>query len=395
MKIGFICKYPPTAGGEAAKAYWLTRAMAERGHSIHVITNGNEVESTYCERMMPEDYNYCNIPNLKVYPTPRGGLPGYIPQGNPFEIKLASIGLKVAGEEGLELIDSWYLVPNAVAAFMVINAFERKIPWVVRHAGTDLGILLPHPLFEPLLKKILLKADKIITYRPCLSLFSKFRIPEEKFWFNDKVSVDTISFSPEGPIAEELPVDKPIIMSIGKIGPVKGTYDLLEAFVPFKNSAYLVFVTGGPGLEFLKIQIERLGLNDAVKIFPPVPPWKIPNYFRAATLAVFAERDFPIVFHYPISIREGLACGCCLLISEELFGKYRFLERGKNVLTVNPHDHEHFIAQIKFALDNPKMVEEMGMRARETALRVENFDDYVNTNIEFYSNMINKSDFSK
>jgi glycosyltransferase involved in cell wall biosynthesis len=389
MKIGFICKYPPTAGGEAAKAYWLTRAMAERGHSIHVITNGNEVESTYCDRMTPEDYNYYNIPNLKVYATPRRGLPGYIPQGNPFEIKLASIGLTVAEEEGLELVDSWYLVPNAVAAFMIVKTLGRKIPWVIRHAGTDLGILLPHPFFEPFLKKILLEADRIITYRPCLGLFSKYGIPEENFWFNDKVSVDTISFSPKGPIADDLPTDKPIIMSIGKIGPIKGTYDLLESFVPFKNAAHLVFVTGGPGLEFLKIQIERLGLNDAVKIFPPVPPWRMPNYFRAATLVVFAERDFPIPSHYPISVREGLACGSRLLISEELFEKYKFLERGKNTLTVNPHDHEQFSAQIKFALNNPEMIEKMGMRARETALQIENFDDYVNTNIEFYSNIIN------
>jgi len=388
MNIGFICKYPPTAGGEAAKAFWLTRALAGRGHTVHVITNGNEVEDSYRQRMVLDDYSFFNLPNLKVHSTPENGLPAYIPMGNPFEIKLASIGLLLAKKEQLELIDSWYLVPNAVAAFMVVSAINRKLPWAIRHAGSDLSRLLPHVLFEPLLRQVLLKADKVVTYRSSKDFLLGYGVEEERLWLNDKVSVDTEFFSPDGPVAEELPKDKPIILSIGKIAPVKGTFDLLRSFAPFKNEACLVFVTGGPRLDFLEKEIKTLDMEKAVKIFPPVPPWKIPFYLRAATVVVHAERDFPIAIHRPISVREGLACGCCMLLSEEMFGKYHFLKREENVLTVDPHNHDQFSTRLMFILNNQKTVNYIGQRARETSLEIEDFDSYVDATVELYESMI-------
>lgn len=389
MKIGFVCKYPPTAGGEAAKAYWLTRGLAERGHKIHVVTNAQEVEGLYRERMTLDDYdNFLNLPNLQVHATPQNGLPGYIPQGNPFEAKLASITLSLLGREELDILDSWYLVPNAVAAFMVVSAISRRLPWAIRHAGSDISRLLPYPLLEPLLKQILLRADKVITYRSSKNTLLGYGIPEERLWFNDRVSVNTEFFSPEGPAADELPKDKPIILAIGKLATVKGTFDLLRSFVPFKNEAYLVFVTGGPRLGLFQEEVGILGLEEAVKIFPPVPPWRIPYYLRGVTVVVHAERDFPIAIHRPISVREGMACGKCMLLSEEMFEKYYFLKDKENVLTVDPHDHKQFSSQLGFILNNPAAIGEISEKARKTSLEVEDFEGYLDVTIELYENMI-------
>jgi len=391
MKIGFICKYPPTKGGESAKTYWLTRALAEMGYLIRIITNAYEVEKEHRLKVCSEDIDfYLKIPNLEIRATPPNELPYYIPQGNPYEAKLASITLSLIETEGLDLIDSWYLVPNAIAAFLALSLVNNRIPWVIRHAGSDLTKLLSHYLLNPLLKKILLKADRIITYRSTLvaGLLEKQGVPKNKMWFNDKVSVNTRFFSPEGPTTEDLPKDKPVIMSIGKIAAVKGTYDLLRSFVPFKNAAYLVFITAGPKLNLLRKEVSLLGLEGAVKIFSPVSPWKIPSYLRGADIFVHAERDFPIATHRPISVREAMACGKCLLLSEEIFAKYNFLKRGENVLTMNPLNHRQFSSQLKFILDNPNLVSKIGDRAHETSMTIEDFPGYVDTTMELYESMI-------
>lgn len=389
MNIGFICKYPPTAGGEAAKTYWLTRGLAERGHQVYIVTNAWEVEERYREKMTLDDHdNFLNLPNLRIHATPQNELPGYIPQGNPFEVKLASIVLSLLNKEGLDVLDSWYLVPNAIAAFMVACVTESKPPWAIRHAGSDISRLLPYPLFEPLLKQVLLKADKVITYRSSRDTFLSYGVPKEKLWFNEKVSVNTDFFSPGGLVANELPEDKPVILSIGKIATVKGTFDLLRSFVPFKEEAYLVFITGGPRLDVFQEEVRVLGLESAVRIFPPVAPWRIPYYLRGATAVVHAERDFPIAIHRPISVREGMACGKCMLLSEEMFEKYYFLKAGENVLTTDPHNHGHFSSQLRYILDNPAAVEEISSRARDTSLEIEDFEGYIDATIELYESMV-------
>ena len=44
-----IGKYPPIEGGVSARVYWLAKALGERGHEVHIVTNAQEVESEYKE----------------------------------------------------------------------------------------------------------------------------------------------------------------------------------------------------------------------------------------------------------------------------------------------------------------------------------------------------------
>ncbi len=55
MKIMMICKYPPIQGGVSAEAYWTANAFAELGHSVSVLTNTDEVESSYRIQLNDDD----------------------------------------------------------------------------------------------------------------------------------------------------------------------------------------------------------------------------------------------------------------------------------------------------------------------------------------------------
>lgn len=49
MRICIVGKYPPIEGGVSARVYWLAKALGERGHKIHIISNALEIESEYKE----------------------------------------------------------------------------------------------------------------------------------------------------------------------------------------------------------------------------------------------------------------------------------------------------------------------------------------------------------
>jgi len=55
MKICTIGKYPPIEGGESSKLYWLAKALGEKGHEVHIVTNAWEVETKYREQITGDD----------------------------------------------------------------------------------------------------------------------------------------------------------------------------------------------------------------------------------------------------------------------------------------------------------------------------------------------------
>ena len=58
MKICMISKYPPIEGGVSSKTYWTAKALGERGHEVHIVTNALEVEEEYREGIDINDPNY-------------------------------------------------------------------------------------------------------------------------------------------------------------------------------------------------------------------------------------------------------------------------------------------------------------------------------------------------
>lgn len=386
MKIGFICKYPPIVGGVASKAYWLTRALADKGIEVHVITNAFEVESKYREELDGDDLVELQNRGIKLHASFPGSTPAYIPQGNPFEIKLASITLDLIESHGLDILDCWYFVPNGVAGYMVNST--TNIPWVVRHAGSDIGRIFPNHLFAPFLKVMLNKATRVVTNRTHIKPFEEIGIDSSRLWVNSLVAVNPDYFNPNGALAGCVPTDKPIILNIGKLGLTKGTFDLLKAFVPIKDSAYLLYLTGGPRLDILQQEIKLLGLQDHVIIHPPVPPWRVPEFIRASCCVIHAERDFQIVRHTPILPREVFACGKCFLVSEEIYKKYNYFRAEENVLVTNPHNHKDFTRQLRKIIDNQSLAEKIGAGALKTSGQIEDFSGYVDENIRMYQALI-------
>src|SRR3954469_8313256 len=165
MKICIFGKYPPIQGGVSMRTYWAAHGLARLGHTVHVVTNANEVALPYRMFMRGEDWTRCNgqygAGSVEVHWTePYGRRQWHIPNGTPFITKLASLGLELAHELSFDLIYSHYVEPYCIAGHLVAQA--TGLPHAVRTAGTDTGRLWRLPQFTALYTHIFKSADAVI-----------------------------------------------------------------------------------------------------------------------------------------------------------------------------------------------------------------------------------------
>jgi len=395
MKICFISKYPPIEGGEAAKAYWLIRNLGKRGHKVYVATNAFEVEDKYRETLTGTDLKFYQPQNVSVFNINPFINPHFIPFYPAYCEKLTSLAMDIVEKYKVDLIDSWYLIPYGIAGAMVKN-FTQK-PLVIRHAGSDITRLYSSAYLNTIIKAVLKRGDKIITYPLREKMFLDLGINEKNLFFNTSTSVDIDFFHPSvrpTSLSKYAPREtlggKPIITYIGKIGETKGIFELIKALARIKKD-FLLWVVGGENQkkEIWK-HLQRYELCGKAILSPFVPPWRIPGIIRASTCVVCPEHNFPVRSHSPILPREVMATGKCLILSEELFKKRKskLIKNGLNVLVINPDNIEQFSKLLERVMVDKKYVEQIGREARIVAEKTENFSRYVSEIEKLYRSLL-------
>src|SRR5262249_7929548 len=108
----------------------------------------------------------------------------------------------------------------------------------------------------------------------------------------------------------------PTIGIYGKVGEVKGSYDLLRALGRLRREKikfnFLAMTHGvSSSEEAFQSLIGEQELAANTWLLPFVPPWRVPSFIRCCTAVCFLERNFPISMHAPVVPREVLACGTC------------------------------------------------------------------------------------
>jgi glycosyltransferase involved in cell wall biosynthesis len=404
-----IGKYPPIEGGVSMHLYWCAHSLAALGHQVHVVTNAKEVEPPFRMLMRHEDWL------LSEGNYPRGGLvrvhwsdvpdhrQRHIPWHNPFVTKLASIAAEVINQHDLQVVFSYYIEPYGIAGHLAAQMTGR--PHVVKHAGSDVGHLRPHPQFGPLYDHVFRTAQRVITGGTVAQELKAAGLPEENLFLRDDFRIPETVFSPGGEtldltqvfreIAEDpvfAPMSRatvlpppPYLGIYGKLGEAKGTFDLLQAVKLLRDrgqSVTLIVI----GRSFVQSEarfhetLAQLNLNDCVVQLPFLPNWRIPQFIRLCRAVCFLERDFPIKFHAPTVPREVLACGKCLVASAEILQRQLFSERlihGFNCLAARDvRNIDELASVLSAALELPERAEEIGRRGHQYSLETEPLRDF-------------------
>lgn len=391
MKFCYICKYPPIEGGIPSKVYWLAKALGERGHEVHIVTNALEVEDEYREVLDINDPNYCpkNVYVHSTDPSPTiTANPSHIPFSKMYCEKLASLAIKVIEEYDLEIIDSWYLIPYCVSGFLA-KSFT-KIPQIIRYGGSDSQRLYPSPYLNNLLDKIIKSADATITNSIPLQ-----KVTVDARAFHPKViPIDLASYAPN----QKYSSDIPIISYIGKITyhfETKGLCELLEACSKINKDYLLLFVANGKKLNEFKKLVKNANLIEKTIFLDFVPPWQIPSILQASTCMVALEKiTSPILkYHTPTLPAEALAIGKCVLMSEALHEKdpYNKLKDEKEILTVDPNNTKQIREILERLIKNPEIANNIGMESYKTFSKFNQFNKYIEKTIELYKSTLDIS----
>lgn len=401
MKICFFTKYPPIEGGVASRSYWLARALGEKGVEVHIITDALEEES------FRENIDFEDIEDLTNY-QPSNVYIHSLDEIHSFSVsdrkslitkqssawRLASLGIEIIRRHQCDLIDSYYYLPYGVAGYLAKKITGR--PLILRHAGSDITAISSYESFHLVFQEIFNHADRISTHRKRMPLFDKLKIPSEKL-FEFSSAVDSKYFNSQIPAMDlnnyglKISSGLPVITYIGKIGRFKGIYELVEAASQIRGDFLLLFVSGGPGLDEFKEYLKNFpGLKGKCHFLGFIPPWKIPSILKRSTCLVQLERDFSIAHHFPIQPMEALAVGACLVVSEEIYEKYKNLEgieKGKNVLTVNPKNIEELKNLLEKVIKNKNFAEDIGKEGAKI-FKPELFLNSISATIELYASLI-------
>jgi glycosyltransferase involved in cell wall biosynthesis len=343
VRILLISKFPPIEGGVSAHTFWLVRSLAREGHSVRVVTNASEVEPTFAQLHYGQDLAWMEgvvgRGQFFVHQTTPVESLSFIPFAQPYLTKLFGLSLSVVREYACDMILSWYFEPYGVVAALIGKTIGR--PFVMRHAGSDLGRLARHPQLAAAYRWALEGAAGLVVTnereletrfgpinRPRLRL-ARPRLPDvfssshERLDVRELLAASLQWFSNIG-LSENLIQDigrinaKPLAGNVftvgvyGKVGVTKGSFDLIEALAEVSRTrAEFAFLTVSCGRRevlqrYYQAIVSSAALAERSWILPPIAPWRIPAFLRCCDAVCFLERDFPVPFHGPLIPREVL-----------------------------------------------------------------------------------------
>jgi glycosyltransferase involved in cell wall biosynthesis len=381
-----------------------------------VVTNADEVEDVFKIDLPPEDLalggpyepRFGDGGHVRVDST---GKPDrkeiyYIPLGNPTVSRLVSRALKAIEDEGCDVIFSQYLEPYGVAA-SIVSAWTG-VPFVFKHAGSDLYRLMKVPDLQPCYREVLCRAHRVITAGVARQVVRSHGVSDARIASGFGFGLPKVAFHPAArradldemlesarsrwaPAQNELaslvaPLEPglPTLGIYGKLGEQKGTFDLLNAARLLIDRGFrfqlVVVGRGWQEAEFGR-RIAELGLARYVRMHPFIPHWSIPGFIRACDAIAFLERDFEIRAHTPTIPSEVLSCGACLIVSQEVLRKQMFRagarQRENLVVVRDPRDHHELARAIGYALEDPDRASRIGRAGVRLTESLPDLADYV------------------
>jgi glycosyltransferase involved in cell wall biosynthesis len=296
-RIVVISKFPPIEGGIAAKTYWFCKALAERGHIIHIVTNRIDADPEYSINPYEEKLQ---LENITIH-RPSGQIPWHVPNDHHVDMELLDCAIRVARDNTADIIDTGYLVPYGLIGFLTSRT--TGIPYLLRHGGSDINKFLRAGLWADLLREVFSNAAVVITDRANHAVARKLSnhicltppyVPNPHFY-------KPLHTSRQG---------KPILALIGKTNYYwrhKGWHRVVDLMRRLKNDFDFVVVSQGIGLKDFKKYV-REEVRSSVEWRPFIHPSGMPELINEVDGAFMFFNDLP----YPAFsnlVPEVLYCG--------------------------------------------------------------------------------------
>ncbi len=330
MKILIInYEYPPLGGGGGIETKDLAVELAKK-HEVHVLTTAY--------RGLPAKEVSGNVIIHRVPVLARKSLPTATLTSLVTFFPAALIyGLFLLPRIRPDIINSHFVIPSGLPAVILSTLF--RVPFVLTLIGGDIydpskGISPHrHSFLRFVIKRIMRRADKITA----ISHDTKERAIR---YYNAPEGIEVIPLGFVPPILNEkveLKKDgKTHYVSIGRLVPRKGYFDLLKAFSLMKNKkAELHIIGDGPLLDELRSESDKLGIASQVVLHGRVDEQEKYSILKRCDVYVSASHHEGFGICFLEAMHAGLP-----IISTNIGGQTDFLVPGKNAYLVPVHDIE-------------------------------------------------------
>jgi glycosyltransferase involved in cell wall biosynthesis len=174
----------------------------------------------------------------------------------------------------------------------------------------------------------------------------------------------------------DLPADRPLILSVGRLVEQKNQDVLIEALARVPE-AHLALAGGGQKHDAYRRLAASLGVADRVHFLGPLPPGDIADLYAAADL--FA---LPTVWEtFGLAAVEAAMVGLPLVVSDlAVLREVLRIDGAEPVAFVDPRDAEGWCAAIRRALaapTSPAVIAAFSRAMRQKYSRQRMIDDYV------------------
>lgn len=251
MRIGISCY--STFGGSGVVATEVGKALAARGHEVHILS-----PSVPPRLLGFEDRVTFHEVTASPYP---------LFEAEPFSIALASKMADVASHHGLEIMHAHYAIPHASAALLARMALDGKLKVVTTLHGTDITVVGADASYLPMVKLAIRASDAV-------TAVSQYLKDETYRTFKVDRPIEVIPnfiapFQGERPNCRSwlAPCASPILVHISNFRPVKRVMDVMKTFelVRAQHPARLVMVGDGPDRAEAETYARERGFADAVR----------------------------------------------------------------------------------------------------------------------------------
>ena len=209
-----------------------------------------------------------------------------------------------------DCIDAHFVYPDGTAAVLLGKVLG--VPVVVSARGSDINLFPTFRLIRPIIRWTLQNASGVVAVSESLKrVMMEMGLPSAKIRVIGN-GIDPELFKPVDPQEARkqlnLPKEGAILVSVGKLLPVKGFQYLIPAFAdiaPRFPNARLYIIGEGNFRSELERLVEKMKIQDRVFLIGSRPNEELKYWFSAAEAScLVSSRE-----GWPNVLQESLACG--------------------------------------------------------------------------------------
>ncbi|MEX2463904.1 MAG: N-acetyl-alpha-D-glucosaminyl L-malate synthase BshA [Balneolaceae bacterium] len=258
MNIGIVCY--PTFGGSGVVATELAKGLADRGHTLHILSYARPARLD----SFRTDITYHEV-DLSSYP---------LFEYPPYDLALANLMVNLIQFAKLDILHVHYAIPHATSAYLakqILNSKASKIPVITTLHGTDITLIGSDPTYKQVVDFSINQSDGVTAVSEYLKeeTYRLFDINKEIEVIPNFIDLNRFKKSKKEHFKKAIcPDGEKIVTHVSNFREVKRVPDVVETFNQvLKNGikAKLLMVGDGPDRSKAEQKCRELEICDHVR----------------------------------------------------------------------------------------------------------------------------------